>query len=125
MRAIVYVVAVIAAVGIMVTVASRPASETSQASTTLANPVSAQPMPDSGKMTLSVPEMMCPVSCYPRVKKALENTAAVDSVELAPQKVEGEIDNRKVIVNYNAGFKLDDALNVLKKEGFTDNEWVQ
>ncbi|TWU57612.1 heavy-metal-associated domain-containing protein [Rubripirellula reticaptiva] len=129
MRGIAYIIAVIAAVGIMIGIGSLPVDSTpandglGSAEAAVVTQVAA--MAESGTLTLSVPEMMCPFSCYPRVKKTLEGTALVTSVELAPQKVEGEIDNRQVIVNYDAGFKLDDALEMLKEEGFNKNEMVQ
>ncbi|MGB7329512.1 MAG: heavy-metal-associated domain-containing protein [Rubripirellula sp.] len=129
MRGIAYVIAVIAAVGIMITIGGLPGDNAAvpdglgATETTEVTQVAA--MADSGTLTLSVPEMMCPFSCYPRVKKTLESTAAVTSVELTPQKVEGEIDNRQVIVNYDAGFKLADALKMLQDEGFNKNEIVQ
>ena len=35
---------------------------------------------------MSVPEMHCPVSCYPKVKETLESQPGVASVELAEQE---------------------------------------
>ena len=51
-------------------------------------------MTEAGTLTLSVPKMHCPFACYPAIKKALEETDTVESVELAEQKEEGVIDNR-------------------------------
>ncbi|TWU58802.1 hypothetical protein Poly51_15820 [Rubripirellula tenax] len=122
MRGLTYAIAAIAAVGIMIAIGSRPAEE---APASAATAVSTAAMAESGTLTLKVPEMMCPFSCYPRVKESLENTAAVNGVELAAQKVEGVIDNRQVIVSYDAGFNLADAIDALQKEGFTESEMVQ
>jgi mercuric ion binding protein len=72
-----------------------------------------------------VPSMHCEFACYPRVKEAIENAGAVQSVELAEQKEEGVIDNRQVIVTYDAGFNANDALALLAKEGFDDSDIVQ
>ena len=81
-------------------------------------------MDDEGTLTLAVPEMHCAVSCYPRVKELLENTEAVETVELATQKEEGMIDNRQVIVHYKPGFNVGQALTALEKEGFAKSDVV-
>ncbi len=128
MRAIAYVVAAIAAVGIMIAISSRPVEESSGqavANSSSTTDVVATSMPEAGTLTLSVPEMHCPFACYPRVKETLENANSVTLVELAPQKQEGVIDNRQVIISYDAGFNLAGAISSLKKEGFTDSEVVQ
>lgn len=128
MRGIAYAVAAIAAVGIMVGIVSLPSTPSGPESdipTGDVATVSAKPMEQAGTLTLEVPEMHCPFACYPRVKETLEGTEAVEMVELAPQKEEGVIDNRQVIVKYDAGFDLAGALAVLKKEGFTDSQVVQ
>jgi cell fate (sporulation/competence/biofilm development) regulator YmcA (YheA/YmcA/DUF963 family) len=69
--------------------------------------------------------MHCSFSCFPRVKEALEKNEAVEQVALGPQKVEGTIDNRQVVVQYKAGFEVDSALKMLATEGFTDSQVVQ
>ncbi|QDT07647.1 hypothetical protein K227x_60750 [Rubripirellula lacrimiformis] len=128
MRGLAYAVAAIAAVGIMIAIGTGPTSEptapASSASATTAD-VSLASTDSPGTLTISVPEMHCAVSCFPRVKAALENTAAVKSVELGPQKEEGLIDNRQVIVSYDAGFSPKGALDLLQEEGFTDSTVIQ
>lgn len=140
MRGIVYAIAAIAAVGIMIAIATMPGDQTDEtvnapatsetvehaavetpeatAETTLAKS-------DGGKVTLAVPEMHCEVMCYPKVKKALEDTDGVETVELGPQKEAGMIDNRQVIVTYKPGFDVDAAIERLTKEGYEDSEVVQ
>lgn len=127
MRGLAYTIAAIAAVGIMVSIASRPASDsdTSRSTSADVSTTSGQTMAEAGTLTLAVPEMHCPFSCYPRVKETLEGSETVQSVELVPQKEEGVLDDRKVIVHYKPGFSVTDALNMLGKEGFTDSEVVQ
>ena len=62
--------------------------------------------------------MHCPFACYPAIKKKLESRADVAAVELAPQKEEGVIDNRQVIVRYKDSFDATDAIAMLEKAGF-------
>ena len=49
-------------------------------------------------VTLEIPEMHCPFVCYPKAKETLEGLDGIASVELVPQKEEGVIDDRRVIV---------------------------
>jgi copper chaperone CopZ len=139
MRGIVYAVAAIAAVGIMYAIATMPQQSAETASPTDAaaaraagsvatsdavaatTPVNAT----GGSVTLAVPEMHCEVMCYPKVKQALEDTEGVEMVELAPQKEEGMIDNRQVIVKYKPGFDVNTAIERLTKEGYKNSELVQ
>jgi len=128
MRGIAYVIAAIASVAIMIAIATVPRQPTRDDSTTVGSTsVSAAPMvmPEAGTLTLSVPNMHCAIACFPRVKETLENTAGVNEVELAEQKEEGMIDNRQVIVKYDAGFDVSTALALLSKEGFADSDVVQ
>lgn len=127
MRGLAYAIAAVAAVGIMVAIASRPASDADSAGPASADvsTISGQTMGEAGTLTLAVPEMSCSFSCFPRVKETLEGSEMVQSVELAPQKEEGVLDDRKVIVHYMPGFNVADALNKLGKEGFTGSEVVQ
>ena len=69
-------------------------------------------------VSLSVPTMSCPHSCWPEVKKTLESQAGVAAVELAPQAKEGEINDRTVLIKTSAGFELDKAIAALDKAGF-------
>ncbi len=126
MRGLAYAIAVIAAVGIMIGIATLP----QQSSDDMAAPaiaVSATPevMSEAGTLTLSVPSMHCEFACFPRVKEALESADGVQEVQLAEQKEEGTIDNRQVVVKYDAGFDVNSALALLSKEGFADADVVQ
>ena len=69
--------------------------------------------------------MHCEFACFPRVKEAIESVDGVQEVQLAEQKEEGTIDNRQVVVKYDAGFDVDSALALLSKEGFADADVVQ
>lgn len=126
MRGIVYGIAAIAAVGIMIAIAttSDPADENLA---TNATSISVDPitMDQAGTLTLAVPEMHCSFSCFPKVKEALEEDANVESVELGPQKEEGTLDNRQVVVQYKAGFEVNQAIKTLEANGFTDSQLVQ
>ena len=82
-------------------------------------------MPEAGSLTLHVPDMHCPFACYPAIKETLESSDKVEKVELAEQKVEGQIDNPQVIVNFTQGFDLDAALASLKEKGFENSSVVQ
>jgi copper chaperone CopZ len=70
-------------------------------------------------------DMHCPTGCYPTVKKTLEEIAGVESVTLAEQKKEGEIDNPKVYIKVNGPFDASQAIAALAKEGFKDSEVLQ
>lgn len=70
-------------------------------------------------------DMHCPVGCYPVVKKTLEEMAGVESVMLAEQKKEGEIDNPKVYIKLNGDFDASKAIAALEKEGFKNSEMLQ
>jgi mercuric ion binding protein len=124
MRAVVYAVAVIAAAGIMYGIAVMPNNETAPTVETVAAEPS-EVMTEPGSLTLSVPSMHCAIACYPRVKETLEGIKGVSEVVLDKQKEEGVIDNRQVIVAYDAGFDLAAALASLSKEGFDDADVVQ
>ncbi len=128
MRAMAYVVAVLAAAGIMIGIAVMPEPEKEVASTASVEPSPVSDhrvMDEAGSLVLAVPQMHCEFSCYPSVKQILEGADLVQSVELDAQKEEGTIDNRQVIVKYDAGFDLDAAINLLGQEGFKDSELVQ
>lgn len=115
MRSLVYGIAVLASLGIMISIAMMPVSD----------PVNPNAMTQSGTLTMSVPEMSCEFACFPKVKKTLEANTTVASVELAAQKEEGTIDNRQVIVNYDAGFDTVQAALQLKQAGFANSVVVQ
>ncbi len=73
---------------------------------------------DNLKLVSMKVDMHCPFGCYPAVKKTLEEIAGVESVELAEQKKEGEIDNPKVYIKLNGDFDAKLAVAALEKEGF-------
>jgi mercuric ion binding protein len=128
MRGIAYAIAAIIAVGIMIGIAKLPEPSASDDSMNVAStPVSVTPnvMQEAGMLTLSVPEMHCAFACYPKVKESLESSQGVQGVELAEQQEEGAIDNRQVIVTYEAGFDVTTALALLTKKGFADSDLVQ
>lgn len=142
MRGSAYVVALIAAVGIMIAIARMPEKQSEgaeQSSETTSVPVATETAEvlatsstteeegevEAGTVTLAVPEMHCEFMCFPRVKETLESAEGVELVELGPQKEEGAIDNRQVVVKYKPGFDVADAIARLVKEGFTDSDLVQ
>lgn len=124
MRAVVYAVAVLAAAGIMYGIATMPGPQKTVPGETVAAE-STEVMTEPGTLTLSVPTMHCAIACYPRVKETLEGTTGVSEVVLDEQKEEGIIDNRQVVVTYDAGFDLSAALAKLDQEGFEDADIVQ
>ena len=130
MRAIVYVTASLAALGIVIALATAPKQTgspepaTASASATAAAADSPRVLDQPGTLTLHVPEMHCPFACYPAVKETLQSDSAVSAVELAEQKEEGVIDDPKVIVRYDEGFDVDAAIDSLAQKGFTDSTLV-
>ncbi|MBD54896.1 MAG: hypothetical protein CMM05_07435 [Rhodopirellula sp.] len=125
MRGFAYVIAVLAALGIMIGIVSYPNQNEPTSSRTATTPVSAALMTESGTLTIAVPTMQCEMACFPRVKTTLEGKDGVQSVELATQKEEGVLDNRQVIVNYDNGFNLNAALSSLVEEGFPNSAVVE
>ena len=128
MRGIAYVIAAVAAAGIMFMIAtvpdpqSQPAGLESSTATVAAN---SDVMTEAGTLTLSVPEMHCQFACFPKVKETLEESDGVEEVSLAAQKEEGVLDNRQVIVKYQPGFDLHAALASLESAGYKDSDVVQ
>ncbi len=125
MRGFAYVIAVLAAIGIMIGIVSYPNQNEPTSSRTATTPVSAALMTESGTLTIAVPTMQCEMACFPRVRTTLEGKDGVQSVELATQKEEGVLDNRQVIVNYDNGFNLNAALSSLVEEGFPNSAVVE
>ena len=127
MRIMAYAVALLAAAGIAIMIVTMPDVPpeivAKQAAAKAAK--DGRVMMEPGTLTLSVPGMHCPFACYPAIKKTLEETDLVESVELAEQKEEGVIDNRQVIVQYRSGFNLDEAIKMLDDRGFSDSDIVQ
>lgn len=122
MRGFAYVVACIAAIGIMIGIGLMPVQQDTATSSSTISPVNDSESPSvfasSGSLTLDVPDMHCEFACFPRVKESIEGNDGVQSVELAEQQEEGVLDNRQVIVHYEAGFDLAKALTLLEKEGY-------
>ena len=125
MRGFAYVIAVMAAVGIMIGIVSYPNQSEPAISGPSPTVRPAVLMSESGTLTIAVPTMHCEVACFPRVKTTLEDADGVQSVELAAQQKEGLIDNRQVIVHYDTGFNLNAALSSLVEEGFTKSTVIE
>lgn len=131
MRSLAYVVALIAAAGIMFYLAMSPQPAPTEAVSE--GSTAAAATPDASQvdaaslvsMTLNVPEMHCPFACYPSVKKNLEERPEVASVELVPQKEEGIIDNPQVVVKYAEGFDASTAIALLETAGFSGSTLVE
>ncbi|MEM8667173.1 MAG: heavy-metal-associated domain-containing protein [Planctomycetota bacterium] len=125
MRAFVYSIAVLAAAGIMYAIAWMPANNADAPAAESVAAESNEIMTEPGTLVLSVPSMHCAVACYPKVKESLESTPGISEVVLDEQKEEGVLDNRQVIVHYEAGFDLSQALANLTETGFDDAGRVQ
>ncbi|MEM9644957.1 MAG: heavy-metal-associated domain-containing protein [Planctomycetota bacterium] len=128
MRTVVYAVAAIAAIGIMVGIASMPVSDDSSADESVASAtVSANPqvIEEAGTLTMAVPTMHCEFACFPKVKETLEGIEGVDEVVLDTQKEEGVLDNRQVVVTHQAGFDLSAAIGKLADRGYKNADRVQ
>jgi len=70
---------------------------------------------------VNVPGMMCPYSCWPKVKETLASLPGVEGVQLAEQPAgtaEGEIKERVVELKLNEGFDADAAVAALAKVSF-------
>ncbi|MCG8649153.1 MAG: heavy-metal-associated domain-containing protein [Pirellulales bacterium] len=136
MRITAYVLAALAAVGMMVAIINlpdhaaqqTPSSSTAKSASDTSAPATSTPasevLDEPGTLVLSVPKMHCEFSCYPSVKKILEGDQAVESVQLAEQKEAGTLDNRQVIVKYDAGFDIGAAIASLGEKGFPETEVV-
>lgn len=115
MRSMAYGAAILASLGIMIFLATNPGKPTVIDPDAVA---SSTPDVELASLTLDVPKMHCPSFCYPKVKEELESREDVVAVELAPQKEEGVIDNRQVILSIKEGFDSDAALATLEEAGF-------
>ena len=131
MRFVVYLVAVLAAAGIVYYVSGVSPKEAPVAAAPSASESAdtATPQGDDSVATtlvnLHVPSMHCPVACYPSVKKTLEGQSGVQAVDLAEQKEEGIIDNPVVVIKVKEGFDLDKAIQSLAQTGFDGASVVQ
>ena len=71
--------------------------------------------------SFSVPDMMCPYSCWPKVQETLAAQPGVEGVQLAEQPAgtpEGEIKERVVELKLNGNFDADAAIAALSKVSF-------
>ena len=94
MRGLAYTIAAIAAVGIMIVIATKPSDQTSEPSAGTASVetltaestdvVAKTSSAESETVTIAVPEMHCEFACFPRVKETLESAEGVELVELGP-----------------------------------------
>ncbi|MCA9193917.1 MAG: hypothetical protein KDB03_19230 [Planctomycetales bacterium] len=73
---------------------------------------------------LRVPTMMCPYSCWPKVKETLAAQPGVEGVQLASQEKETEIDNPVVELKLNGKFDVSAAIAALKKVDFDGAEVI-
>jgi periplasmic mercuric ion binding protein len=70
--------------------------------------------------SVKVPTMMCPYSCWPKVKETLASQPGVEGVQLASQAKESEIDNPVVELKTTADFNVEAAIAALEKANFAD-----
>lgn len=129
MKTIAYVVAGLAALGIMVALIANPSLNTQSTEPAVASASlvsqSSEPATEPGSMTLEVPGMHCQFACYPKVKKSLEESAGVTEVALVEQPEPNTLTVKQVIVKYDAGFDLNKALLGLKEDGYAEATKVQ
>lgn len=121
MRFVVYLVAVLAAAGIVYFVSNpgQPQVADSAAPVEDAEATAQDSPAETQLVSLKVPDMHCPVACYPAVKKTLEGQSGVSGVDLAEQAEEGIIDNPVVVIKTAPGFDLDQAIAALDAAGFS------
>ncbi|TWT92616.1 heavy-metal-associated domain-containing protein [Neorhodopirellula pilleata] len=128
MKTVAYVVAGLAALGIMVALIVSPTSqgtlsETAPAAASLVS-TTTEPMTEPGSMTLEVPSMHCQFACFPKVKETLEGSEGVTEVVLAEQPDPNALTVKKVIVKYDTGFDPGKAIASLKQKGFDDAQQI-
>ena len=70
--------------------------------------------------SVQVPTMMCPYSCWPKVKETLASQPGVEGVQLAVQAKETEIDNPVVELKTTGDFNVEAAIAALEKADFAD-----
>ena len=71
-------------------------------------------------VSLRVPTMHCTFSCWPKVKKELEQQEGVAEATLAEQASEDELTNPVVRIRTDGPFDSDKAVAALTKIGFAD-----
>lgn len=131
MRPTIYAIAILAAAGIMYVIATQPTRPPTDESATNADVQTSVAdsktidASDVASLTMNVPDMHCPVACYPAIKSHLEKSDAVVSVDLAPQKEEGVIDNPQIIVKHRSEFDPGQAIASLETLGFKNSTVVE
>lgn len=129
MKTTIYVVAALAAAGIAFVLMNMPTddSQAAPASAEVATSLTSnsEVLDEAGSLTLEVPGMHCQFACFPRVKDTLEGAAGVTEVELAEQPDPASLTVKKVIVKYDAGFDVGEALASLRAKGFQDASKIQ
>ena len=102
------------------------------AATPATEPALAEPKPESASakstnevrfvatQSVKVPTMMCPYSCWPKVKETLASQPGVEGVQLAAQAKESEIDNPVVELKTTGDFNVEAAIAALEKANFAD-----
>lgn len=121
MKSAVYIVAAIAAAGIVVLLSSKPdqpASSETVAVPAAASVVVSEPMSEAGELKLEVPGMHCQHACFPRVQETLKSEAGVADVALVDQPDPNLLTVKQVIVRYEEGFRVDEALKNLQEAGY-------
>jgi len=71
-------------------------------------------------VSLRVPTMHCAFSCWPKIKKELEQQDGVAEVTLAEQASEDELTNPVVHIRTDGPFDADKAVAALTQIGFAD-----
>lgn len=127
MKIVSYLIAVLAAVGIIIALNMSSDSSPSESTTEATSMVSATPqiMEEAGTLTLEVPEMHCQFACFPRVQKTLQQDGTVSEVVLAEQPDPNALTVKQVVVKYEAGFDLAAALTELQGQGFSSAQQIQ
>ncbi|MEM6980465.1 MAG: heavy metal-associated domain-containing protein [Planctomycetota bacterium] len=120
MKAIAYVIAVLAAVGIVVAISSTDDSASSDQAASSVEATAVSVAATAGEVTLEVPGMHCQHACYPRVKKTLERQPNVTEVALVDQPDPEALTVKQVVVKYDAGFEANAAVETLHGAGFAD-----
>ncbi len=75
-------------------------------------------------MSVKVPTMSCPFSCWPKVKETLAAQPGVEAVQLAVQAKEDAIDNPVVELKTTNQFDAKAAVEALAKVSFSGAEVV-
>jgi len=121
MKSAVYIVAAIAAAGIVLlinTTPDRPATSEQATTPAAVSVASSEPMTEAGELTLEVPGMHCQHACFPRVQETLQSQDGVSEVALADQPEPNQLTVKQVIVRYDEGFRVDEALQQLQAAGY-------